>query len=225
MTQREKEILALIQSDPMIQQQDIAARLGIARSSVAVHISNLQKKGYIAGKGYVLRSGSYAVVVGGVNMDIGGRSFSPLVAEDSNPGAINISLGGVGRNIAHNLSLMGKQVRMLTAYGDDPNGAKVMTSCAELGIDISNALHECIPLLHIVWQVYLVTGEHDHVRLQFIDLGYSSLEALDLECQVIDIFRTRHASLHGRIKSQLRICNLDYNYWFLRTCHSHQHDA
>ena len=140
MTQRERQILQLIEADPMIQQQDIAERLGITRSSVAVHISNLIKKGCIAGKGYVLRTGSYAVVVGGVNVDIGGRSFAPLVASDSNPGSVSVSLGGVGRNIAHNMSLMGVDVRLLTAYGDDLNGERVAASCSELGIDISHAL-------------------------------------------------------------------------------------
>ena len=75
MTQREQEILALLESNPMISQQELADKLGITRSSVAVHISNLQKKGYIAGKGYVLRKKDYAVVVGGVNVDICGSSF------------------------------------------------------------------------------------------------------------------------------------------------------
>ena len=140
MTQREQEILRLIENDPMIAQQAIADILGITRSSVAVHISNLTKKGYIAGKGYVLRPAAYAVVVGGVNVDIGGRSFSPLKAEDSNPGKVSVSMGGVGRNIAHNLSLMGVDVRMLTAYGDDTHGQEVATSCAKAGIDLSNAL-------------------------------------------------------------------------------------
>lgn len=140
MTQRERQILQLIEANPMISQQQIADKLGITRSSVAVHISNLMKKGCIAGKGYVLRSGSYAVVVGGVNVDIGGRSFSPLVAADSNPGSVSVSLGGVGRNIAHNLSLMGVDVRLLTAYGDDLHGERVAASCSELGIDLSNAL-------------------------------------------------------------------------------------
>ena len=140
MTQRERQILQLIERDPMIAQQDLADALGITRSSVAVHISNLIKKGYIAGKGYVLRSGSYSVVVGGVNMDIGGRSFAPLVAADSNPGAISMSLGGVGRNIAHNLALMGTDVRMLTAFGEDVHGQRIAASCAELGIDASHAL-------------------------------------------------------------------------------------
>lgn len=140
MTQREREILLLIEADPMIAQQEIADKLGITRSSVAVHISNLTKKGYIAGKGYVLRSGSYAVVVGGVNVDIGGRAFAPLIAADSNPGTVTLSLGGVGRNIAHNLSLLGTDVRLLTAYGDDLHGQQVASSCAALGIDLSHAL-------------------------------------------------------------------------------------
>ena len=68
MTQRERQLLQWIEADPMISQEALAERAGITRSSVAVHISNLMKKGYIAGKGYVLRSGTYAVVAGGVNV-------------------------------------------------------------------------------------------------------------------------------------------------------------
>ena len=140
MTQRERQILNWIEENPLISQQELAEKAGITRSSVAVHISNLMKKGYIAGKGYVLRSASYAAVVGGVNMDIGGRSAAPLVAADSNPGTVRMSLGGVGRNIAHNLALLGVDVRMLTAFGDDLYAQKIAASCGELGIDISQAL-------------------------------------------------------------------------------------
>ena len=140
MTQREQQILNLIAANPMISQQELADSLNITRSSVAVHISNLLKKGYIAGKGYVLRSGSYAVVVGGVNVDIGGRSHKRLVAADSNPGKVSISLGGVGRNIAHNMTLMGVDVKMLTAMGEDVYGNRIAASCTELGIDASRAL-------------------------------------------------------------------------------------
>lgn len=139
MTQREQELLRLIEADPMISQQELADSLGITRSSVAVHISNLVKKGYIAGKGYVLRSGVYAAVVGGVNMDIGGRAHAPLVASDSNPGTVSMSVGGVSRNIAHNLALLGVDVRMLTALGDDLYGQKILCACTEQGIDMSHA--------------------------------------------------------------------------------------
>ena len=140
MTQRERQILSLIESNPMVSQQELADALNITRSSVAVHISNLLKKGYIAGKGYVLRTGSYSVVVGGVNVDIGGRSHQELLAADSNPGTVSTSLGGVGRNIAHNMALMGTDVRLLTAYGDDVYGHQVAATCAELGIDATHAL-------------------------------------------------------------------------------------
>ena len=149
MTQREQQILGFLEENPMISQQELAEKLGITRSSVAVHISNLQKKGHIAGKGYVLRKRAYAVVVGGVNVDIGGRSFAGLVAQDSNPGSVQVSLGGVGRNIAHNMSLLGVDVRMLTAIGEDLHGQEVAASCASLGIDLNHALYlnSKLPLL------------------------------------------------------------------------------
>ena len=51
MTQREQQVLQLIEADPMISQQQIADKLGITRSAAAVHISNLMKKGFIAGTG------------------------------------------------------------------------------------------------------------------------------------------------------------------------------
>ncbi len=140
MTQRERQILSLIESDPMISQQAIADSLGITRSSVAVHISNLMRKGYIAGKGYVVRPGGSCVVVGGANVDIGGISQGELVDGDSNPGRVTVSLGGVGRNIAHNMRLLGLPVRLLTAYGDDLNGQRLSQSCAELELDLSHAL-------------------------------------------------------------------------------------
>lgn len=140
MTQRERQILKWIEENPLISQQELADKAGIARSSVAVHISNLMKQGHIAGKGYIVRTAPYVVVVGGVNLDIGGRPHGELVAADSNPGQVRMSLGGVGRNIAHNMALMGLDVRMLTAFGDDMNAQRIAASCGELGIDISQCL-------------------------------------------------------------------------------------
>ena len=103
MTQREAQILQWIRENPMISQQELADRAGITRSSVAVHISNLMKKGYIGGKGYIIRTQPYAVVVGGVNMDIGGTPFGPLVGQDSNPGRVRMSLGADGVYAADHL--------------------------------------------------------------------------------------------------------------------------
>ncbi|WP_297210335.1 PfkB family carbohydrate kinase [uncultured Flavonifractor sp.] len=140
MTQRERQLLRWIEENPLISQQELAEKAGITRSSAAVHISNLMKQGHIAGRGYIIRTAPYAVVVGGVNIDIGGRSDKALVPADSNPGQVRMSLGGVGRNIAHNLSLLGVDVRLLTAFGDDMNAQRIAASCGELGIDISQCL-------------------------------------------------------------------------------------
>ena len=139
MTQRERQILNWIEEDPMISQQELADKAGITRSSVAVHISNLMKKGYITGKGYIVHTAPYVTVVGGVNVDIGGQPSNTLVPQDSNPGTVGMSLGGVGRNIAHNMSLLGLDARLVTAFGDDMNAQKIAASCGELGIDISQS--------------------------------------------------------------------------------------
>ena len=140
MTGREAQLLKWIKENPMISQQELADRAGITRSSAAVHISNLMKKGYIAGRGYVVSEPSYTVVVGGLNRDIGGIPYRPLVPRDSNPGKVSISIGGVGRNIAHNMSLLDIKVSFLTALGDDEFTDVVTASCLDLGIDINKAL-------------------------------------------------------------------------------------
>lgn len=141
MTSREAQILQWIKDNPLISQEELAAKAGIKRSSVAVHISNLMKKGYIQGKGYITNSPNYCTVVGGVNIDIGGKPDEPLIEKDSNPGRVSMSLGGVGRNIAHNMTLLGLSTKLVTALGSDVNAQKITESCMELGIDISSSYH------------------------------------------------------------------------------------
>ena len=84
--------------------------------------------------------GLYVAVVGAVNMDIHGQSDGALIARDSNPGVIRLAPGGVGRNIAHNLALLGADVRMLTALGDDLWAASLEQSCRDAGIDLTESL-------------------------------------------------------------------------------------
>ena len=104
MTPREKEIINLLKKNPGISQQEIADELNITRSGVSTHINNLMTSGYILGRGYILREDSYVAVLGGCNMDITGYSFDNLKERDSNPGKIEYSSGGVGRNICENLA-------------------------------------------------------------------------------------------------------------------------
>ena len=79
-------------------------------------------------------------VVGAANVDVGGKSFSPLLEKDSNPGIVTISPGGVGRNIAHNLALFGNEVRFISALGSDAYAKELEASCDRLSIDLSASL-------------------------------------------------------------------------------------
>ena len=74
MNNREKEILAILRRNPLIQQNEIADMLQISRSRVAAHIMDLMRKGRIKGKGYILTEQEYCVVVGTINMDIRGMA-------------------------------------------------------------------------------------------------------------------------------------------------------
>ena len=69
MTPREREILEIIRKKPTIEQSELAEMLGITRSSVAVHIANLQKKGCLLGRGYIVNEGNYVVGIGAANVD------------------------------------------------------------------------------------------------------------------------------------------------------------
>lgn len=140
MTEKELQILAIIKQDPMIQQQALANRLGCSRSAVAGHIMNLTRKGIIQGKGYIIAPEQYAVVIGGANIDLAGRSDGPLITGDSNPGQLTSSAGGVGRNIADNLARMGNHVRFISAIGDDRWGDQLKHSCQQAGINIDHCL-------------------------------------------------------------------------------------
>lgn len=73
-------------------------------------------------------------VVGGANVDIGGFPAAALIAGDSNPGRVRISMGGVGRNIAENAARMGLEVSLTTALGDDANGRMLLEDCRAKGI-------------------------------------------------------------------------------------------
>lgn len=82
----------------------------------------------------------FTVVVGGVNLDIGGIPLGALHAHDSNPGRVRMSVGGVGQNIARNLALLRMPVHFLTAFGWDEAGDRIVRVCGGAGIDLSSAL-------------------------------------------------------------------------------------
>ena len=113
----------------------------------------------------------YVAVIGAVNMDICGRPRRKLIFRDSNPGTVRLTPGGVGRNIAHDLRLLGEEVRFVTVFGDDQNGAALRRSCAALGMDLS-----CAQTLEGVYtSSYLyITDERGEMQLGLSDTDSSA---------------------------------------------------
>lgn len=67
-------------------------------------------------------------------MDITATSAQAFRFGDSNPGSVHVSWGGVGRNIAHNLVLLGDDVELLTIFGGGLFGPVIEASCRDLGM-------------------------------------------------------------------------------------------
>lgn len=164
-TNREEQILSLIEQNPMISQNEMARICGITRSGVAAHISNLVKKGYLLGKGYIVSPPSYVAVIGGINMDIYGLANYPVVDHSSNVGKISFSLGGIGRNISFNLGRLGVRNYLLSVYGDDHNGDFFKKDALKNGMDITY----CQQLSDTPTSIYLSVSNPDGSPLWGLD--------------------------------------------------------
>ena len=75
-------------------------------------------------------------VIGGANVDLLATLNDAFIAADSNPGHIEVGYGGVARNIAHNLSLLGTRPQLLTVFGGDLFGGLLHDYCKQQGIDV-----------------------------------------------------------------------------------------
>ena len=85
-------------------------------------------------------STGHILVIGAASIDTKGRAGKAIQTGTSTPGAIRVSVGGVGRNIAENLARLGERVVLLSAVGDDGSGRRILQQAAECGIDISHVL-------------------------------------------------------------------------------------
>lgn len=167
MTNRELEILKYIQENPLISQNELAVKLNITRSSVAVHIANLMKKGFIKGKGYIIADNQNVSIIGACNIDVAGIPFAKLIDKDSNPGRVSFSMGGVSRNIAENLRRLDVNVELLTIFADDVYGELLKKNCLDLGIKIGNSFS--IPNSTTATYVYIADSDKD-MKLAISDM-------------------------------------------------------
>ena len=81
--------------------------------------------------------GRYVTVIGGTNIDIAAGLTAPFVPADSVPGQVTLGCGGVARNIAHNLLLMGHEVRLVSIFGEETFGDMCWRECQAIGLDLT----------------------------------------------------------------------------------------
>jgi pseudouridine kinase len=196
LTTREKEVLELIKKDATISREKIAAELAISESAVGTYIHHLSSKGYLLGRGYITAPEKKVVVVGGANLDI--KGYSPnYIKGSSSPGWIEESSGGVGRNIAEDMALLGQEVVLLTAISSDHFGQKLKEETRDAGVDISHFKiasaqeHKTgVYLAHLDQNGDLIGAVNDMRILKEIDSNYLREKRKIIETSAMMIFDT-----------------------------------
>jgi pseudouridine kinase len=75
------------------------------------------------------------IVIGGANVDVKGRTGEAFVGGTSNIGEVEVTAGGVARNIAENLARLGVEAALMAHVGDDANGRMVVEACRAAGVE------------------------------------------------------------------------------------------
>lgn len=135
LTSREREIAEVLYKEPLISQEELALRFGISRSSAAVHISNLMKKGVILGKGYVFNKKASAVVVGELLLKI-------IVRQKNENKQIDTEYGGFSAEMSRALASFGMNTKLIAVLGNDDLGSQILTGLKSQEVDISNVVKD-----------------------------------------------------------------------------------
>lgn len=136
LTLREREIAEVLYKEPLISQEELALRFGISRSSAAVHISNLMKKGVILGKGYVFNKKASVVVVGELLLKI-------IISRQTDiNNHIDIEYGGFSAEMSRALASYGMNTKLLAVLGSDDLGSQILKELKSQEVDISNVIKD-----------------------------------------------------------------------------------
>ena len=121
-------------------QSDLAAALGVARSTVAVQITELIAKGHILGRGYILPEADQVVCIGGAAINRKYHAKEAIIGATSNPSTSSRNFGGVARNVAESLARLRANVKLISLLGDDEAGNAISRYMVGLGVDVSQTV-------------------------------------------------------------------------------------
>lgn len=143
-----------------------------------------------------MREKDYIVIIGSANIDVAGYSHHPLNYADSNPGKIKFTPGGVGRNIAHNLALLGKNAWLLSAVGGDFYGQSLLAQTNQSGVYVDKCL--------------IVLGENTSSYLSLLDNTGEMLVAIN-DMSISDCISAEFLAQHQEFIRGAKVIVADCN--------------
>ncbi len=80
--------------------------------------------------------GECVLIIGATLIDMKGKPTAGLAPGTSNPSNISVSRGGTARNVAENLSLLGADVTLISAVGQDVTGDRLISQTADAYVNV-----------------------------------------------------------------------------------------
>jgi pseudouridine kinase len=136
------------------------------------------------------------VVVGAACLDIKGRPLGDIVAGTSNPGVVQISVGGGARNVAENLARLGTPTALLSVVCDDDFGHTIIRQTEQAGVDTDHMLISC--------------DQHSAAYMALQSAERTLLVALD-DTSAASALTPEYISNHASLLEQARMVVIDAN--------------
>lgn len=128
----------------------------------------------------------YILVYGVSVYDIFGFAYNNYRTNDSNPGKVRVSFGGVCRNIAENLARMDVNTKFISIIGDDEKGKSILEHAKKNNLDMTESLivkGESTP-------TYMaILDEHGEMRSAVVDMKITDFvteEFVDSKAELIE---------------------------------------
>jgi len=107
--------------------------------------------------------------IGGTNIDYIATSDEPLISHSSNIGKLEISFGGVMRNVVENCARLGAECHFITIIGQDTLGKTIKKYMEDLGVK----LYSPVTLLNTSSYIAINNNNHD------MEVGINDMKIMD----------------------------------------------
>ncbi len=128
----------------------------------------------------------YVLVFGVSVYDIFGFTYNNYRTNDSNPGKVRVSFGGVCRNIAENLARMDVDTKFISIIGDDEKGKSILKHAEKINLDMKDSL---IVKGGSTPTYMAILDEHGEMRSAIVDMRITDLvteEFIDSKAEFIE---------------------------------------